>query len=346
MKESAATRQLKVWLGAVGINCKSRDLQSLWVERRDGQEVVVALAGPGAPEGAVLVPGAVVTGRSLKESLRVFSALQEVLGYEPRVPVDRGPIPEHKLENGACFEFSAMRHTAFRRVPNPTPAQLLRYDVVINRAVGKFFRSNRDLCRNHQLEVGDLKTYAQLWACTFIFLVEQDAVKTSDNERLLYRHIAQRFCGFKQNLRSQGRSTLPNLDEAYIGTHGRPYDWQNFDAWETSDERVPVDILYVRKHCKLDLTTPATRRKSASKLLEDELGKLGHDRMVEVLKAAVDNDRIENDARTEAKRRLVLHNQDCSVCAPLPVEEDHQVGAADAGGAVEEGQDLLGGHVA
>lgn len=336
VKESAATRQLKVWLGAIGIACRVRDPYSLWVTRKDGEEVVVYL-GPGArPEGSIPVSAAVVTGRSLKESLRVFSALQEVLGYEPRVPVDRGPIPEHKLENGACFEFSAMRHTALRRVPNPTAKQLLRYDLVINRAVGKFFRANRDLCRNHQLEVGDLKTYAQLWACTFIFLVELDTTRPSDNEKLLYRHVAQRFCGLRQNLFSQGRSTLPSLDEAFIGTHGRPYDWQNFEGWGSTEERVPTDILYVRRHCKLDLSSPSARRKSATKLLKEELGRLGHDRMVEVLKEAESNDRIEGEARAEAVRQLRLHNQECEVCAPLPVEEDHQVGGADAGGAAEQ----------
>lgn len=342
MKEQTATRQLRVWLNAVGIQCRPRDQWSLWVHDKDGNPFICELAENPQPCGAVnvlRVPGKVITGRSLRASLEAFRAFQALLGYEPKMPVDRGEIPDHKLVNGESFELPALRHTELRRVPNPSPAQLKRYDLTINRAVGKFYRKNRGVCANHLLGVDDLKSFAQMWTVTFIAMVEIDAARPSDNDRLLYAHLAQRFSTFLKNLRCMARSTLPNLDEAFIGTHGRPYDYKDFKTWETTNEQDEVDEAYVRNHCKLDVSDPAARRKSAAKLLDRELEALGHEGMVEVLRTAAKNDRICGDARGEAIRRLNVHYMDCSTCEAeelSPVEEDEEVGGGDAGGAVEQ----------
>lgn len=64
----------------------------------------------------------------------------------------------------------------------------------------------------------------------------------------------------------------------------------------------------------------AARRKTAQAALKEALGGLEHDRMVELLTEAMENDALCYDARQEARKQLRLHRAACESCAKTQEE--------------------------
>ena len=299
--------QLKTWLTAVEIEFEDTT-NGLLVTNKEGAKVS-------------LIYGPELTGRSLQKSLDAFAAIQASLGYEPKLPVDRGPPPKRKAHYSRDFELVAMRHSEFRRAPNPPAWKLKAYRPVAEKAAKKFHRKNQMLCQDHLLEVGDLTTYAQLWTVNYIAMYEIDGVHSGENGRFLAQYLGQRFSEFQRHLKKKSRNMLPMLDDAYIAAHGRPYEYTNKNEWFAAENDGPASA-WVTAEDPDDEDGPEETaedrertRRGAVTYLEAKLASMPHDEMVALLVGAVESDRIHVDARKEASRRLRAHAVSCSGCA-------------------------------
>ena len=309
--------QLKTWFTAVGIQATLD--QGLHVKDRAGNTITIELSGQSAP-GVLVVNGPDFTSRDLQHSLDAFQGLQERLGYDPKAPVDRGPIMAKKAHYASDFELVAMRHSEFRRAPDPAPGKLESYRVAIDKAVWKFYRTNTMRCQDNLLGVDDLRTYAQVWAVNYIALYETAGASKEDNERFLFQYLGQRFTEFRKILDKKNRNVLPMLDDAFISMHGRTYDYANKAAWYTAGGEEGGEIEApeadeedgdVRCPCKPQLG------------LDAQLDALDHDKRVEVLRGAVENDRIHPEARREASKRLRAHALNCNQCSKVEFPSAH-----------------------
>jgi hypothetical protein len=329
MKDNRAVAQLKCWFRAVGISFRPGNSADLAVTNAQGElvEISVVVKGSSPISGALAVEGADIMGRDLKFALETFAGIQTSLGFEPKSPVDRGQIPTHKLSNGESFELSAFRHTEMRRVPNPDPAKFALYAPVIDRTVKRFFSQRERLCLDNMLTVDDLRTYAQVWLTAFLGVCElapEEQKREDENSRLLYNFLGQRFAAFEASLKCQGRNVFPMLDDAYIGMRGTPYDYSNRGCWdgdvvtqEDAESAIDLRRREWRRGQRFEVDSSADeseRRDMAAEVLDRLLSERGHDEMLQILKAAVDNDRIAPDARSEAERRLRKHDIECREC--------------------------------
>jgi len=317
--------QLKSWFKAVDIACEDTT-SGLLVTSKEGKKVPVSVISKGeeAVPGVVSIYGPDLTSRNLQKGIDAFDALQRALGYEPRQPVDRGPLPGHKAHYASEFELVAMRHNEFRRSPNPDPKKLADYKLVVDKAIWKFYRKNQQACLDHGLEVGDLRTYATIWTCNYIALHEAADKDQKENERFLFQHLSQRFIEFREQMNKKARNVLPMLDEAFIAMHGRTYEYANMTDWHVSEEEGPADLAsfenvvdpeaVVVEEEERTLADQDRSRKSAIAFLNEKLNGMEHDEMVELLANAVGNDRIHVDARRAASRRLQNHAQACAEC--------------------------------
>jgi hypothetical protein len=318
-----ALKQLKTWCQAVGIGVEKRNATGLVVRDASGTErnVHIVLGAAGLPEGALLINASDLTSRNLKDAFEAFKVLQRELGFTPKAPVNRGKLPDHKLANGEDPHLTAFRHTTFRRAPNPGEEKFAVYKDVMERACRRFYRLNMVKCDDHMLTPdGDLMTHAMVWMTNFCAVAEMDDKPQTENEKLLYTYLMQRFDEFQQLLGAKERNELPKLDDAYIGTRGRTYDYSNKASWEGEDPRIGQDEDEGESGEFIDMSTAEGRavvraRAAASNgELADRLGALGHDKMVSVLTQAAANDRIHPDARAEAQKRLDKHVEGCAGC--------------------------------
>lgn len=352
-KDHRSVALLKLWLRSVNISYTEAGPFDLIAKRANSAESLVHVTVKGSgdtPPGALEVPGGKLTGRSLKEGLAAFDDLQRALGYMPRPPINRGKLPEHKLSNGEDFDLVAFRHTELRRVPNPDPAKLAKYDKIIMRTVWKFYRENSASCKDHMLDINDLKTYALVWTTIFIGLYEGDEAAGStsnENIRLLYTYLGQRFHDFRDNLMSFQPNRLPALDDAHIGQHGRPYEHGSKLSWESQEpahDDEEDDLIARRrrewrrgKNYEIDISVAGSseRREAATGVLDRLLGEQSHDDMVTLLKEAAESQRTSPDARAEATKRLRHHAKACTPCQELAlaVEVDEDVRGADPASA-------------
>lgn len=323
--DSKALKILKTWLRAVQIPFRVGTVteSDVVVKSRAGQEVGVSIR-EGGKIAALYMNATDLTHRSVKRAVAAFANLQTELGYKPQSPVNRGEGPEGKAHYADEPELVMLKHTELRRAPNPTPEQLRQYVPTVDKATWRFLRSNSQLCADNMYGFDDLKIYAMMWTVNYIGLYEIDGADENENEKLLFSYLSQRFTGeLRGTLLKKQRSVLPMLDEAFIGTRGRTYDYGNKAAWEGEEVVLEDgdDREYVSRHCHLDTTTSSTRKASAAKLLLEQLGNLPHDSLVEVLQTAAGNDRIDMDARKEAARRLKEHVVQCQDCRHLKLSE-------------------------
>jgi hypothetical protein len=357
MRDQRAVAQLKLWLRTVGIPFRDES-GTLVAKRANGTEVrveVLLKADKSVPalstlsDGTPQVSATKMTGRSLKEALTGFSDLQKLLGYKPKLPVDRGPAPDRKLSNGEDFELTSFLHTQFRRAPNPEPHRFKAFETIIKRSVWKFHRNNQSMCKYNMLELEDLTTFAQVWLTTFLGInnitPEQD--EDDETQKMFYTHLGQRFHEFRENIARQARSTLPQLDEAHIGQHGTPFEYGNKSTWDTQSERAEDDESLIARrrrewrrgqNFEIDITIGEDERREAAEVqLNKLLSSYDHDRFLEVLREASENHSFSADAQAEAAKRLRAHAKGCVTCraTSLPVEVDEDVSTTDAAGMLE-----------
>lgn len=351
-KNARAVSILKSWLREVGISYRVSFTPNcdLLVTSSEGvkKEVQITAGDSGtAPEGAVVLQAGVLTGRRIQAAMEAFAAFQRTLGYEAKTPVDRGQLPDKKLDYKDNFEAVAMRHTELRRSPNPTAKELSQYDVVLKKATWNFLRLNTQLCQDHVHSFEDLFTYAQTWLVVYLgyYQVPAEQDKESNNEKKLYAYLWQRFGEFRSLLNKKRRNVLAGMDTASIGQFNEPYRYNcgqgegkyfgyldRKGSSESGLESDDTDESYVARHNELDLRSPNTRRTSAAANLEARLAALPHDEMMETLKTAMENDRLHIDASREARKRLAEHIHGCALCthlSPPGLEEDEDVPKVD-----------------
>lgn len=312
--ERRVSTQLATWLRAVEIGFEDTT-SGLVVTNKKGEPVPVDLANERRPN-AIAIHGPDLTSRDLKKSLSAFSALQLALGYEPRTPVDRGPIPKHKANAADDFDAVAMRHSEFRRVPNPPAAKLKSYQDVIGKTSWKFHRWNQQVCQDHGLDIDDLKSYASVWTCNYIGMYEIPSNPEGENKRYLSNYLQQRFQEFRRQLVARGRNTLPSLDEAFIAQHGRPYEYTQKSDWLAEDSEGWDFAADEEDGGRLNARQEGVRGRRArhASELHERLAELPHDEMVQALSMAIESDRIHNDARRAASKHLQAHAKRCTVC--------------------------------
>lgn len=319
-----AMKQLTTWCQSVGIDVQNRNGTDLEVLDSSGQKRNVAIVmSERTPKNALFISAVDLTSRTIKDSFDAFKILQQELGFEPKLPVDRGPLPARKLANNEDLDLAAFRHTEFRRSPDPAPDKFKAYDAVMNRACRRFYRQNKIRCDDHMLTVeDDLKSYAMVWMTNFCGLYELADKSQSENEGLLFTYLMQRFnSDFREGLQCKERSEFAKLDDAYIGTRGQTYDYSNKASWYGDDPRIvqgeeasDEEVEYVDQSTTEGRVEVRIRAAVFGAELDERLSALGHDRMVELLTQAADNDRIHPDARAEAQKRLDAHVASCDAC--------------------------------
>jgi len=336
---SRAMNILATWCQSSGIKVLERNGTSLVVTDADGMERCVTLSIDGET-GTYSVDVKRLTHRKLSTALAAFADLQVALGFKPSSPVNRGPVLDRKLSNGEDSDLAAFRHTEFRRVPNPSDEKLGSYQWLINQASKEFFSRDQWRCQNHMLDIDDLKSHAAVWTCNFIGLYERADLTQTENDKLLHAYLIQRFNEFRTILINKGRNELVKTDDAYIALYGhapagRMVPRGDSDAGRARDgiyDRLPAPEIEIEEDIGEGLDDDAKRalaegvaQRAAGigQELSDLLSALGHDKMIETLTAAMENDRIHPDARREAEKRLERHKEEgCAHCpAQAPAEE-------------------------
>lgn len=334
-KNARAVCQIRTWLTAAGISYRPSKApgHDLTIVKSDGQELELAVTSDPAttPNDALVVLASIVTNRKIRLAVDAFHEITEAAGYGRPEPMDRGPLPPKKLNFHNDFELVSMRHSEFRRVPNPTTADMKHYKGVIERTAWAFLRSNHELCVGHGLEIGDLITYAQVWTCNYLGLYVVPSPTNNDNEKLLHCHLMQRFSNFRDLLYQKGRGIFVTPEDVHIATGSTAFTAPDTAtlAFDVSDE---VDEAYRARHCELDVSDDDSRRRSAAALLDSHLNKLTHEQKVATLSQVVESQFVNYDAKREASRRLRL------LTAAGDVSPVGSVGQAlDEGGIVDDG---------
>jgi hypothetical protein len=154
-----------------------------------------------------------------------------------------------------------------------------------------------------------------------------------DNERKLYRYLQQRFYyDLYPLLMKQERSTLPDAETVAVALFNDPAGSDSC----TQDEVEELDEAYKAAHCRLDTSSEAKRKVSATAMLDQLLKSLPHDEMVERLLAATTSNYIDVSARKEAAKRLKAHQNRCRACVSVAGEMDEDPTRLDAAGGAEE----------
>lgn len=308
------------------------DIEVRLCERKDE-------TAPGANVVDVLASD--ITHKKLDVAFAAYHRITEAAGFGKPVPVDRGPQPAQKL----CYTdepfLVCVRHSAYRRSPNPSPEKYTAYDTVMHKACWNFYGLNQDTCRRWGQSVEDLRTVAMVLLAIFCSQIEDDEKSVEDNEQTLYVWLRQRFAEIFKIESQKERSTMPDADTVSIALLGKAYrgrmefdsdgdavlsfEYHNDPRAAEGEEDFGLTLAgslgveqedreHKKRNRKLNTSNPTTRKKSAKDALETGLANLGHDGMVYALGFAHQNILINSDARREAGKRLKAHVAECSEC--------------------------------
>lgn len=286
--ERRASTQLKSWLKAVGIPFMDQNSYIL-VTKKDATQVPLCFTSDFIQDDRILINTNQIVNKKIQESLNFFLELQEKLGYEPKSPINRGPLP---VGNSNDFNLVALRHHDLHKCPNPDPKKLKYYLPVINIAVDKFVRDNIRVLTDNSMDAEDVFSYANMWTINFIGLFELPARGDDQNKRLLMEYLKQRLCDFNQMLyRTQNMTHF--LGDTYLANNGHSEEPDGIE-----------DELELGK-------------KESAALLDAKLNDLGHDEMVQTLIGVIKNQYSQLDAQKEAYKRLKAHSLICAPCKEL-----------------------------
>lgn len=264
-------------------------------------------------------------------STAAFARLTAAAGYGRVNPLVRCASPlSKKLNTDDHFELVAMRHTEFRRVPNPTNQQLESHKTTIDKAINRAQSIHYNLFARNGLDKEDLRTYAQIWTCNFLGLYNIKAEGYKDNERKLYAYLCQRFSNFCEAAYRKERSVVPDMSTYYMAILGKPWVATKFGPDHLSgfsedgesiqlDEQEFSDSLSSLEEdpeeaCQVEIN-PAKRRANAKACLAAELGRMPHDKLLESLYHVLNSSFFCHDAKAEARRQLKKHQKGCRECS-------------------------------
>jgi hypothetical protein len=339
---TTAYNLVRSWLRANKIPFTKSDTEGchLTVQGRLGDIDVRLLATATSTEpldNCIDVLASDITHKRLDVAFAAYGAITNAAGYGTLKPVDRGPQPEQKL----CYTdedfLVCVRHTALRRSPDAPIEKFAKYDKVMHKACWNFYNLNIDACRRWGMSVEDLRTNAMVMLNIFCAQIENEDRDDAHNEKTLYVWLRQRFAETFKIQIQKGRSNTPDADTVAISLLQQPYrGWMDFEKDGTPSPIIEEGAMstysgslshfydrqdnesddedYKKRNRKLDTSNPTARKRSASKLLNESLEAMGHDKMVETLGFAHQNILIHPDASREAGKRLKEHVLGCGTC--------------------------------
>lgn len=296
---AVATNLFRSWLTATKIPYSLGTVTGIdfVIQRADGGELPVAVDRPQVPEGAISVSRKAMTGKKVQDALAAFWAVTDAAGYPRRRPINRGSDPAcnergnpRKLHYRDEPFLVSIRHTEFRRAPDPTPEQWRTYEPVMRRVVNSFYREYRKPLIRNGMGIDDLMTYARCYLANFCSRHEVPGDPRNLHRCRLY--INQRLFGGDGAgiLLKKERSVLPDAETANIGVYGRP------DADDTTDHAALIEVDEV-----------------GAARLERRLKTLPHRQLVNALRQAAGNRALGAAARV-AQKRLAEHLSSCRNC--------------------------------
>ncbi len=275
------------------------------------------------------------SGYTIKDAHDLFNELQVVLGYTPKIPVDRGECASNVRHNGSYGEDTVFRHREFRRSPNPTAEDFARYESVIKNAIRIFMLRWPRLVHTMGMEDADLRQYCLIWVTNFIGLYERPNLSMEENSSLCYKYISQRLCELKNWLEKRGKNSLLTKPgsahkQIYVNEDGEMFDGdamggdlmdtimdpERYIAYPFVFSDPPDDYQYRARHALYaSYTDPNDRRNAASQVLNQLLKGLSHEKYVESLSETALNSCCDIEARQEAIRQLLQHAKNCAACS-------------------------------
>lgn len=294
MNTNQALSVLHSWLKAVGI-------QSAPVEKQPTMlsvgGILIHVAGEGfvATGADVTVNGLKLLSTDRNEALAEFHSLTELLGEGKPDPFVR----ESAEGRSKDFDLTIMRHCEFRNAPNPSEADIKKYERVVDNCVKRFYVSNKLICFYSLIEEEDLKTYAMVWLCNFIHKYQLLNAPDLENFKLLNYHLQQRFTKLRADLWKRQGKVKPDIEAASLalgmGTEcPQPQD-------EEESDYIPM------------------KRTEAIVKLTQKLADLPHDQMIMVLKEVAESEHYSHceDTKKMAAKLLKKHIENCQSCLAL-----------------------------
>ena len=369
LRNATAVNILRSWLRALDIVHEDgfKDGCDLLVLCQDAGIIQVQVLMEGGCKVAgdqVSVPAKAFTGKRKEDALEAFYVVLDAAGYERREPVRRGgdgPTNENgnlrKLHYKDEDFLVSIRHSEFRRSPNPADDRWKKYETAMTKVVWKFHQAEGigEMCARMSVDIKDLMQIARCLMVNFCARYETEIRVENYNEGRFYRYLRQRFFGdIKHLLERKERSLIPHGEAVRIalGVEGEispdPTDAyimaidhvlgldearQALDS-EQAEEVIfssEDDARYVKRNRQLDLTSSAA-------LLEKLLGALPHDRMMEALTKASENLDLDYITRKEALRRIREHHAECETCqasGEIGAQEEQESAGFDSAGADE-----------
>lgn len=225
--------------------------------------------------------------------LKALHTVTKAAGYESPVPVNRGEAPSNRINYKDDFEQVYLRHSVFRRSPNPRDSSVLdKYNKTVSNTAARAFKRYRWILEPMGFGVEDLISIGQVHAITFIHYYAASE-NTVENIKLLTQYLKQRYSELaklchKKAVNStclpQTLKTLPANEEDDSFTHflnliGDEYAIEEDEEYvegsyrlvATDGTETPVEIqrkglmglnIYVNRH----LLTPSEVSNLKSKL--------------------------------------------------------------------------------
>lgn len=354
-KNAVAVNILRSWLRAINLphtpNVPDVDLV---VHGRFGDiRVLVPVTVQSSRSDVIQILASDITGKSKDLAIAAFQKITRAAGVIAKVPFDR---PEPAVRSSYKNEefLIAVRANETRRSPDPSPEHFRQYAHCLKTAANRFMNLNRELCVRWGYEVDDLHTIARTLFINFASRYEKFGAEQSENEKLLYSYLGQRFREFRSLLLKRDRCVYPDIGTVQISMcHNENIKLFSYRHPDTGirvsdfsvdpfDDTPPGPKNYKPEY--LDCSSSTTRKASAAEVLTARLGGLPHDQMVEVLAQAANSILINYGARQEAHKRLVGHVAGCIDCKAnkelldtleLVFEEEEELAGIDTGSLTE-----------
>lgn len=367
---------LRSWLNAVKIPNKKSKTRGcdVTVTAKDGTflEVVVQLGRElrDAPAGAVVVRAEELRCARLSEThlsnrgrtplqiaFDAFHAITEKAGYGKPAPFQRGNEPDRMFSWEEDGFLVPLRHTEFRRAPNPSPAKYAQYKDILDRAAYMFYRANERLCERQVTSHEDVTTFAYFCLVGFCAHYERPEPVGDENERLLTAYLKQRLAELRKTWLTKFLAQVdedgPALMVFSYGDDPSSHRAEVEDYIQTVDDQDDTTVPHygVRglRHSDMELgdlsNDEAMRLISereeeeaqlrAKKKLTEALAAMPHDQMVETLVLVSESAHMDKDTKKMASRQLLLHSRRCPACRSARSKKEVQLATVDTDRAAE-----------
>lgn len=216
-KQHRTTTNVAAWMKSAGVHVEL-----------DGS--TLNLKGPRGETSLDVKDLDAVTLESSEMAMKSLAPLAEKLGVELVAP---RPQPDSTRADN--FTDVAIRHSEFRRVPNPDNKELKSYLPIVRAVATISFRQSEKKWRNAGLLYEDLVSYASVWAISYLGLYKRQDKSAEENRYLFVRYLRQRFSNLLDAIKTRRRRPV-SREIAMIG-QGYGYYPEMFDGGEVADLR-------------------------------------------------------------------------------------------------------------